>query len=51
MTRLLSGEGMRRVAVHEAGHVLVRLKSGGPLSRIGYISIVPRADGSLGFVA
>ncbi|MGC8493674.1 MAG: AAA family ATPase [Syntrophobacteraceae bacterium] len=51
MMRPLSGEGMRRVAIHEAGHAVVRLKSGDSLSRISYISIVPRADGSLGFVA
>ena len=51
IARSLSGEGMRRVAIHEAGHAVVRLKSGDALGRIGYISIVPRADGSLGFVA
>jgi len=49
--RLISGDGLRRVAIHEAGHAFVRLKSGDVLSRIGYIFIGPRADGSLGFVA
>ncbi|MCE5336852.1 MAG: AAA family ATPase [Desulfobacteraceae bacterium] len=51
LMRPLSGEGMRRVAIHEAGHAVLRLHSGGPLGRIGYISIVPRTDGTLGFIA
>lgn len=51
LTRPLRGEGLRRVALHEAGHALVRLLSGSGFGRIGYVSIVPRADGSLGFVA
>jgi AAA+ superfamily predicted ATPase len=51
LDRPLAGEGIRRVALHEAGHTVVRLKSGSINHQIGYISIVPRADGSLGFVA
>jgi len=49
--RPLSGEGLRRVAVHEAGHALVRLKLYGGQGGISYLSIVPRPDGKLGFVA
>ena len=49
--RPLSGEGIRRVALHEAGHALVRLKSGSAFGHVGYVSIVPRPDGSLGFMA
>ena len=51
LDRPLQGEGIRRVAIHEAGHALVSLKAGGNRRQIGYVSIVPRGDGSLGFVA
>lgn len=51
ISRPLSGEGIKRVAVHEAGHAVMRLKSGRNLGKVGFISIVPRTDGSLGFVA
>ncbi|WP_243311170.1 AAA family ATPase [Fundidesulfovibrio agrisoli] len=49
--RPLDGEGLRRVAIHEAGHAFLRLKCGGNAGGIAYISIVPRPDGSLGFVS
>lgn len=51
LDRPLAGEGIRRVALHEAGHALVRLKTGSTFGRISFVSIVPRPDGSLGFVA
>lgn len=51
LTRPLKGEGLRRVAIHEAGHALLRLDCGGALGNITYISIIPRPDGSLGFVS
>lgn len=51
LDRPLSGEGIRRVALHEAGHAMVRMKSGSAFGHIAFISIVPRPDGSLGFVA
>jgi hypothetical protein len=42
---------LRRLAVHEAGHALLQLL--GPLggADIGYVSIAPRSDGRVGFVA
>lgn len=51
LDRPLAGEGIRRVALHEAGHALVRIKTGSTFGRISFVSIVPRPDGSLGFVA
>jgi len=49
--RPLHGDGLRRVAVHEAGHAVLRLAQGESLGGIAYLSIVPRPDGSLGFMA
>lgn len=51
LTRPLMGEGLRRVALHEAGHAVLRLTCGGALGEIAYISVIPRPDGSLGFVS
>ena len=48
---VLSPESMRRVAVHEAGHALINLTGPDGGRSIAWVSIVPRADGSLGFVA
>ena len=45
----LSPEEMHRVAVHEAGHALLQILSGN--QQLAYVSIVPRENGSLGFVA
>jgi len=50
-TRPLTGEGLRRVAIHEAGHAFVHTSVRGGAEDISYISVVPRQDGSLGFVA
>lgn len=41
---------MRRTAVHEAGHALVQLAGPTRGANISYLSITPRADGTLGFV-
>ena len=42
---------LRRTAVHEAGHALALMLCRHYPARIDMISIVPRADGSLGFTA
>jgi ATP-dependent Zn protease len=47
----LGKEEMRRVAVHEAGHTLARLTSSTGGDDLAFVTIVPRMDGSLGFVA
>jgi hypothetical protein len=47
----LVGEEVVRVAVHEAGHALAACLSSTGGREVSYASIVPRADGSLGFVA
>ncbi len=47
----LSDEELRRTAIHEAGHAVMQLAGPEKGASITYISIVPRADGSLGFVA
>jgi AAA+ superfamily predicted ATPase len=46
----LSEREMRRVAVHEAGHALIQLTGPTRGANIAYLSIAPRADGTLGFV-
>jgi ATP-dependent Zn protease len=47
----LSPDEMRRVAVHEAGHTTSRLLGLRKGTDISFVTIVPRTDGSLGFVA
>ena len=47
----LSPEEIRRTAVHEAGHALVQLLGPRKGEDISYVSIIPRPDGTLGFVA
>jgi AAA+ superfamily predicted ATPase len=47
----LAAEEMRRVAVHEAGHAVARLISSTRGDDITFVTIIPRLDGSLGFVA
>ena len=47
----LAPEELRRVAVHEAGHALASLLGSGAGADIAYVSVIPRMDGSLGFVA
>jgi cell division protease FtsH len=48
--RLMPDE-MRRVAVHEAGHTTARLLGLRKGAELSFVTIVPRLDGSLGFVA
>jgi ATP-dependent Zn protease len=47
----LGKEEIRRVAVHEAGHTVARLLSSSQGKDLSYVTIVPRMDGTLGFVA
>jgi AAA+ superfamily predicted ATPase len=47
----MTPEEQKRVAAHEAGHALAACLSRNHGSTITFLSIVPRADGSLGFVA
>jgi len=42
---------LERVALHEAGHALARYLSSTGGRDLGFVSIVPRSDGTLGFVA
>jgi hypothetical protein len=44
-------DGLRRVAVHEAGHAVARLTGSSKGQELTLITIVPRTDGALGFVA
>ncbi len=50
-TRRLMPAEMHRVAVHESGHALSILLENSRGDRVNFISIVPRSNGSLGFVA
>jgi ATPase family associated with various cellular activities (AAA)/Peptidase family M41 len=47
----LSPAELERTAYHEAGHALALYLSASNGSDIGFVTIVPRDDGSLGFVA
>lgn len=40
-----------RVAIHEAGHAVVRFVDSTGGKDLGFVSVVPRSDGTLGFVA
>jgi ATP-dependent Zn protease len=42
---------LRRTAVHEAGHAVARLVSSTQGEDVSFVTIVPRLDGTLGFVA
>jgi len=42
---------LRRTAVHEAGHAVALLLSSTQGEEVTFVTIVPRTDGSLGFVA
>ena len=48
-TNRLNADEMQRIAIHESGHALLQLLCGN--APIAYVSIVPRENGSLGFVA
>ena len=47
----LGPDELHRVAVHEAGHTLSRLMGSSKGEDLTFVSIIPRMDGSLGFVA
>ncbi len=47
----MSPAEIERVAWHEAGHALAMLLGTSRGASIGFVTVVPRADGSLGFVA
>lgn len=47
----LGPDELRRVAVHEAGHALARLISSTQGVDLSFVTVIPRMDGSLGFVA
>ncbi len=47
----MTAEEIRRTAVHEAGHALVQLLGETRGADISFVSIIPRPDGTLGFVA
>lgn len=47
----MTEEEIREIAYHEAGHALMMWLSDDKGERVQYLSVVPRADGSLGFVA
>jgi ATP-dependent metalloprotease len=42
---------MRRSAVHESGHAIVQLTNKGGDNEVALVTIIPRTDGTLGFVA
>ena len=48
--RLTEAE-LERVAVHEAGHALASFLSSSRGAEISYVSVIPRSDGTLGFLA
>ncbi len=50
-TRRRPLEEMRRTAVHESGHAVVQLTNRGGDNDVALVTIIPRTDGSLGFVA
>lgn len=50
IVRLTPAE-LERTAVHEAGHALAAYLSGSKGADIGFVTVVPRDDGTLGFVA
>jgi ATP-dependent Zn protease len=47
----MTKDEIERTAVHEAGHALVQLVGPRKGEDISYVSIIPRPDGTLGFVA
>lgn len=47
----MTQDEIHRTAVHEAGHALVQLLGPRKGEDISYVSIIPRPDGTLGFVA
>lgn len=50
-SRRLTTEEIERTAVHEAGHALAHFLTTSGGSEIGFVTVVPRDNGTLGFVA
>src|SRR5688572_15996097 len=50
-TRRRPLEEMRRCAVHESGHAIAQLTNKGGDNDVALVTIIPRTDGTLGFVA
>jgi ATP-dependent Zn protease len=50
-TVVLTEEELERVAWHEAGHALAAGLSSTKGADIGFVTVIPRGDGALGFVA
>lgn len=50
-SRRISPDELKRVAVHEAGHALIQLMNKKEDSGVAFVSVVPRSNGTLGFVA
>jgi ATP-dependent Zn protease len=50
-TLRLTPKQIERTAVHEAGHALAMFFSSSSGADIGFLTVVPREDGTLGFVA
>jgi ATP-dependent Zn protease len=49
--RRIGAETLARLAVHEAGHALLQLAGPQAGADIGYVSVAPRSDGLVGFIA
>ncbi len=47
----MTQEEIKRTAVHEAGHALIQLVGPTKGKDVSFVSIIPRPDGTLGFVA
>lgn len=47
----MTPQELERIALHEAGHALAQRLGATQGINIGFVTVVPRADGSLGFVA
>ena len=47
----MTKEQIRQTAIHEAGHALIQILGPSGGKEISYVSIIPRPDGTLGFVA
>lgn len=47
----LDSDAVRRLAVHQAGHALARLRSETGGLEISYVSVAPRSDGRIGHLA
>jgi ATP-dependent Zn protease len=47
----ISEAELHRTAIHETGHALMRLLDPDMREGLNYVSIVPRSDGTMGFVA